>query len=89
MKIIAVDAMGGDHAPQEIINGVLIAAKNHNISIKLIGDKTIIEPLLPKQKNIEIVHAKESIEMDESPMVAYKQKKDSSIHVGLNLVKEV
>ena len=46
--------MGGDHAPQEIINGVLIAAKNHNISIKLVGDKSVIEPLTSKTKKLKL-----------------------------------
>ena len=89
MLKIALDAMGGDHAPEAIIDGALTAAKDFNIHIILVGNKTLIQSLLPSAtSNISIQHAPEAIAMDESPLTAYKKKKESSIHIGLNLVKE-
>ena len=80
--------MGGDHALKEIIHGVELAVNESDIHVKLVGDQSIIESFLSSSSDkISIVHAEESIGMDESPMTAFKQKKQSSIHVGLNLVK--
>ena len=88
MVTLALDAMGGDHAPDEIIKGALIAVNTYNLSIILVGDLSIINPLYKESHpNITLKNATEVIEMHESPLAAYKQKKDSSIHVGLNLVK--
>ncbi len=85
---IAVDAMGGDHAPETIVKGAISAANSLNISIVLVGDESKITPLVGDSKNISIVHASELIDMDDSPLEAFKKKKDSSIHKGLNLVKD-
>ncbi len=85
---LALDAMGGDHAPVEIINGALFAVENYDLEIILVGDETIIHQHFQSHPKISIVHASDIIEMEESPLQAYKKKKDSSIHVGLKLVKD-
>jgi len=94
--IIAVDAMGGDHGPQTVISGAIAALEDTDISkIILVGRKDEIEAACSRggtlppgyMERIEIVHADQVIEMDETPTTALKAKKDSSIVVGLNLVK--
>ncbi|RXT15075.1 phosphate acyltransferase PlsX [Ammoniphilus sp. CFH 90114] len=89
---IAVDAMGGDHAPQAIVEGALQAAKTlPNIHILLVGDESKIIPLLGGKAlaNIEIIHASEVITPDEKePAKAIRRKKDSSMAVALDLVKD-
>lgn len=95
MKIVtvAIDAMGGDNAPIEIIKGSILALQeNNNLKIVLIGKKEIIEKELFKYKydenKIKIIHASEVISTDEQPTIAIKTKKDSSIIVGLKLLKQ-
>ncbi|MDH5542676.1 MAG: phosphate acyltransferase PlsX [Nitrospinota bacterium] len=89
---IAVDAMGGDNAPGEIVEGSVLAAREYGTKITLVGPKDVIEAELKKHDTaslpIEIVHASEVVGMSESPSVAYRKKKDSSIMVGVKLVKE-
>ncbi|OLN33331.1 phosphate acyltransferase PlsX [Desulfosporosinus metallidurans] len=87
---IAVDAMGGDHAPEEIIKGTLIAAeKNPDVQLILVGQKERILPFFTgaKPKNISLYEATEVIAMDEHPANAVRKKKDSSIVVATRLVK--
>lgn len=87
---IAVDAMGGDYAPAEIVAGAVEAAKEENLKIILVGDKNVLEKELLKYdscKNITIHHASQVIKMDEEPATAVRKKKDSSIVVATNLVK--
>lgn len=88
---IAVDAMGGDYAPDEIVKGAVAAAKDLNICILLIGDQLLLAAELTKFPNtdrVTIIHASQSIAMDESPAIAVKSKKDSSINVGLKAVRD-
>ena len=92
---ISIDAMGGDHAPREIVAGTLQAARNLQGLKKLflVGDESAIQAELKKHKGaippcIEIVHASEVVEMGESPAVAIRRKKDSSISRSIELVKE-
>lgn len=93
MITIALDAMGGDFFPNINIQGALLALKKFPIKIILIGNKPILEkeikktPHFPTHK-IRIIHAEDIIEMTDSPTKAYRKKKNSSIHVGLQLVKE-
>ena len=91
MKIV-VDAMGGDHAPEVVINGSLAAVKEYDLDIILVGDQPKIEALLKKAKytgnRISIKHTTETIEMCEPAANSIRRKRDSSIVVGLNLVKE-
>jgi len=88
---IAVDAMGGDYAPDEIVKGAVAAAKDLNICVLLIGDQLLLTTELTKFPNtdrVTIIHASQSIAMDESPAIAVKSKKDSSINVGLKAVRD-
>ncbi len=88
---VAVDAMGGDHAPDAVIEGVQNVLKEHShIKIKLVGPKDLLEEKLVGKEypkgSLEILPASEIIEMAESPVKAIKTKKDSSIVVGLNQI---
>jgi glycerol-3-phosphate acyltransferase PlsX len=84
---IAIDGMGGDHAPDEIVSGVIdAAAQVPDAKILLVGQKDrVSRPNLPK--NVEIVHASEIVGMDEEPAKALRGKPDSSLRVSLRLVK--
>lgn len=88
---IAVDAMGGDFAPQAVVEGSIQAARELNIPIILVGDKDRVEAELKKHNatdpNITVRHASEIVEMDESPTQAIRKKKDSSLKVCFDLVK--
>ncbi|WP_058486329.1 phosphate acyltransferase PlsX [Defluviitalea phaphyphila] len=90
--IIAVDAMGGDNAPNEIIKGCIEALNQNNIHIILVGNQDAIKNELNKysydETKISIIHTTEIITMEESPVVAIRSKKNSSMVVGLNLLKE-
>lgn len=89
MKII-VDAMGGDYAPQEIIEGALLAKEELNVDIILVGKGDIIKNYLKDRVyNFEIVEAKDIVTMDDKPILSFRKKKDSSINVSLNLLKEI
>lgn len=90
---IAVDAMGGDDAPGAMVAGAVWALKEHQgIKIILIGDQVQIQELLDKENydkdRLEIVHAEEVISNEESPVLAIRRKKKSSLVIALNLVKE-
>ncbi len=87
---IALDAMGGDHAPGAIVEGALIAAPLLNRKLLLVGKPDVLAHHLPKTlpSNIEVVPAAETVEMDEKPTDAYRKKKNSSLLVAVNLVKE-
>lgn len=91
---VAVDAMGGDHAPFEVIKGSLLAIDEYKINIVLVGVEPTIKPILDEltcgkeNPKISIVHAPEVVGMSESPSAAFKKKKESSIAIGLKLLKE-
>lgn len=91
MRII-VDGMGGDNAPKAIVGGVVDAIKEYNIEIAITGDKEILEKEFASytfdRSKLEIVHTTEIIENEDKPVQAIRRKKDSSMVVGLNLVKE-
>jgi glycerol-3-phosphate acyltransferase PlsX len=90
---IAFDAMGGDHAPKETIRGACLAIKESpEIEIIFVGKEDVIQKeiasILPNSHpRIKIHHASEIVDMGEPPAQAFRKKKNSSIHVGLNLVK--
>lgn len=89
--IVAVDAMGGDYAPREIVKGAVAAAKNGIADIILVGDKGKLERELAElgsHDGIEIVHTEQVIAMDEQPALAIRRKRDASIVVATKLVKE-
>ena len=90
---IVVDAMGGDYVPLNPIKGAILAEKeSSNIDVLLIGDKEKIVQTITDEKlsfdTSKILHASEIIDMHDSPTTALKQKKDSSIVKGAELVKE-
>ncbi|MBR5420032.1 MAG: phosphate acyltransferase PlsX [Lachnospiraceae bacterium] len=90
---IAMDAMGGDNAPGEIIKGVVDALHDaDDVMIYLVGKEEILREELSKysydEKRIELVNASEVIEMAEPPVMAVRRKKDSSIVKALHLVKD-
>ncbi len=90
--VIALDAMGGDNAPAAIVEGAVMAARELGIRVALVGHQGVIETELAKYgarpESLTIVHAADVIEMDEHPAQAARQKKESSIVVGLRLVKQ-
>jgi glycerol-3-phosphate acyltransferase PlsX len=90
---IAVDAMGGDHAPEVTVDGALAALREFGLSTILVGKTTPIEALLKKRNGvvppeIEIVEAPDVIEMHEAATAPIRQKRNSSIRVAANLVRE-
>ena len=90
MKII-LDGMGGDNAPASVVEGAVLASKEMEHEIVLIGQQELIEKELKKykydEKKISIVDAREVITNDEAPVRAVRSKKDSSIVKGINMVK--
>ncbi len=88
---IAVDAMGGDYAPREIIKGALQAAAEYGIEVILVGDEAQINAELAGNNSsgmVSVVHSSEVISMGEHPAVAVRRKKNSSIVRATRLVKE-
>ena len=99
MTRIALDAMGGDNAPGEIVRGGVEAAVGlEDVKVLLVGVKEQIDAELAKypkevaaatkKGSLEVVHAPDVAEMDESPVTAVRKKKDCSINVAMRLVKE-
>jgi glycerol-3-phosphate acyltransferase PlsX len=93
-KIIALDAMGGDHGPSVTVSAAKLALDEiSGLELVLVGDENQLAAELKKlgiskDKRISIHHASEVVDMDELPVVALKKKKDSSMRVAINLVKE-
>jgi phosphate acyltransferase len=89
---IALDAMGGDLAPKAIIEGAVMAARDFSVEIILTGDRETIAKELADHDlgglKIEIEHASEVVAMDDAPLDSVLNKPDSSIHVGLEMVKQ-
>ncbi|HEV2617338.1 MAG TPA: phosphate acyltransferase PlsX [Candidatus Acidoferrales bacterium] len=91
MITIALDAMGGDHAPRAEVEGAVLAARQYGVRIVLVG----IEPKVRAELNrhshrglsIDIVNATEVITMEDSPSHAFRKKRDSSVHVGAKMVR--
>lgn len=89
---VALDAMGGDNAPGAIVQGAIdVVAKRQDIHIFLVGQENVIEEELNKyeypKEQISIVNATEIIETAEPPVMAIRRKKDSSIVVAMNMIK--
>ena len=93
MKII-IDAMGGDFAPEAPVRGALLAREKYGADIILTGRTADILRELEKAgckevpQGIEIANAEEGVEICDDPATAFKQKKDSSLTVGLNLLRD-
>lgn len=90
---IAVDAMGGDNAPEAIVHGAMEALKeNDNVKIVLVGTKAPVDAEVAKydypKDRLEIVYTTEEIDMGDHPVQAIRQKKDSSMVVAMKMLKE-
>jgi glycerol-3-phosphate acyltransferase PlsX len=91
---IAVDAMGGDNAPLEVVKGVINAALEYkDLNITLVGDEAKIRDISREigvviPNNVEILHSSSEVTMEDDPMIVMKEKKDSSMAMGLKLLKE-
>lgn len=85
---IAVDAMGGDHAPAEIVKGAAQAAVEYGIDISLVGVPALIQPLLNNQPRLQLVPCTQVVAMGEHPAQAVRNKPDSSMAVSARMVKE-
>ncbi len=89
---IAVDGMGGDYAPEEIVKGSVIAAKEYGVQIALVGPSKRMNQELAKHDlsgvEIEVVHASEYLVEGEPPAYALRQKRDASVAVATKLVRE-
>jgi len=89
--IIAIDAAGGEYAPREIVKGAIKAAQEYDVNIALVGSKAILHVLAGhymNKLNLKIIDAKEIIEPHEHPLKAVKSKPNSSIVLGINLVRD-
>jgi glycerol-3-phosphate acyltransferase PlsX len=91
---ISIDAMGGDHGPKVTIPASLDCLKNNpDLNLILVGDETVLkqqlaQALVDYKDRLTIQHASQCVEMDESPSKALKNKKDSSMRVAINLVRD-
>ncbi len=88
---IAIDAMGGDYAPAEIVAGAVRAREELGVEVLLVGDQQQIEDVLKKHTHapqLEIVPSEGVVEMDEEPLVGLRRKPKASINVAMNLVKQ-
>src|SRR6266852_3484894 len=92
-SVIALDAMGSDRAPKPEIEGAIQAARHHGVRTLLVGNEPELRAELDRYHSasglpIEIIHASEVITMDDKAVQAVRSKRDSSIHVGVRLVRE-
>ncbi len=91
---IALDAMGGDHGPSEIIPSALhVLSRHDNLHLALVGQEEILLKVLAENNaipndQISVRHASETVEMHEQPSMALRKKKDSSMRVAINMVHE-
>ncbi len=90
MKIV-VDAMGGDYAPQAVVEGVVEAIKEFDVQIALVGIKSRVEAELKKysypSEKIELIHADEVVDMHDPAITPIRKKRNSSIAIGIALLK--
>ncbi len=89
---IALDAMGSDNAPEPEVAGAIRAARELPVEVILVGRQDVIEQQLKsypqRPANLSVLHAPEVIGMDESPVAAIRKKRDSSINIGVQLLKD-
>ena len=89
---IAVDAMGGDNAPAAVVEGAVLAAREYQIEVLLVGQQEAIHRMLrrsnPGKGKIEVIHASQIVQMDGSAVEAVRRKRDSSIAVAARLLKD-
>ncbi len=88
---IVLDAMGGDNAPAAVVEGGVMAAREYGVEVVLVGRREAVEPELARHDtqglSLPVVHASEVIEMNEHPALVARTKKDSSMVVGMQMVK--
>jgi phosphate acyltransferase len=91
MTTIALDAMGGDSAPRAEVEGAILAARELDVRVLLVGIEATVRQELARQKArglpIDVVNATEVVTMKDSPSQAFRRKKDSSVHVAAKLVR--
>ncbi|HUK26706.1 MAG TPA: hypothetical protein VLV49_19170, partial [Terriglobales bacterium] len=92
-SVIALDAMGSDRAPRPEIEGAIQAARHHGIAVLLVGPEPVIRAELARHPfaaplPLEIVHASEVITMEDKAVEAVRAKRDSSMNVGIRLVRD-
>src|SRR3989442_3165354 len=85
---IAVDAMGGDHAPAQVLEGASQAVAEYGIEVAVVGSPAIVQPLLDKHPRLTLCPSTQVIAMDEHPAQAVRSKPDSSMAVCARLCKE-
>src|SRR3954465_2853714 len=90
---IALDAMGSDRAPKPEIEGAILAARNYDLGVLLVGPEEVLRAALrhhpsARELPIEIVNATEVIGMSEKAMQAVRSKRDSTLRVGVRMVRE-
>jgi glycerol-3-phosphate acyltransferase PlsX len=86
MPLVAVDAMGGDNAPSEIVEGAILAAES-GVRIALVGDESILAPIVASRGvDLPITHASQVIGFDDDPARSIREKKDASIVVSARMV---
>lgn len=92
MTTIALDAMGGDHAPRAEVEGAILAAREYGVAVQLVGIESAVRQELARHRHenlpIEVVPAAEVVTMTDSPSQAFRRKKDSSLHVAARLVRD-
>lgn len=89
MITIAIDAMGGDNAPEAMIQGVNLALHTfEDVKIKLFGDESLILPLLDANDRVEVVHTTEVITGEDEPVIAVRRKKTASMVLAAKAVKD-
>jgi len=90
---IALDAMGGDHAPSEVVKGALLAAAEFPVEIILVGQEDVVRKELAAAsettpRNIDVVDAREIVTMEDTALAPLRRKRNSSVRVCANLVAE-
>src|SRR3989442_4684759 len=85
---IAVDAMGGDHAPSEIVKGAALAATEYGIDISLVGIPASVQPLLDSHPRLQLVPCTQVVAMDDHPAQALRNKADPSLSVCARLGRD-
>lgn len=90
---VALDAMGGDHAPAAEVEGAALAVREYGVEVILVGDETLVREELRRQglqdlPGLTVRHASQRVEMHEQPSQVVRRKRDSSIWVGTELVKK-
>jgi phosphate acyltransferase len=92
MITIALDAMGGDHAPRAEVEGAILAARELGVRVLLVGIEATVRQEIARHRHrnlpLEIVAASEVVTMQDSPSQAFRRKKDSSLHVAAKLVRD-